>query len=110
VADLVWPIASVGIAAMIALIAVMLFWKIRKDRESGFPMRDERTSKILGKAATYSLYIGSYFIISLLFTFIIGKEFYDLPDVDAGYPLIASLLVYNVSFLVLRWYFGRKGE
>jgi hypothetical protein len=110
VTDLVWPIVSVGIASMLALIAVMLFWKMHKDRKSGFPMRDERTSKIFGKAATYSLYIGSYFILALLFSFIIGKEFYELPDVDAGYPLIASLLVYNVSFLMLRWYFGRKGE
>jgi len=110
VTDLMWPIASTGIATMIALIAAMLLWRIRRERKSGFPMQDERTSKILGKAATCSLYIGSYFIIAILFTFIIGKEFYGLQDVDAGYPLIASLLVYNVSFLILRWYFGRKGE
>jgi len=108
--DLAWPMVSVGIAAMIALIAVVALWKMHKDRKSGFPLRDERTSKILGKAATYSLYIGSYFILALLFTNIIGKEFYGLPDVDAGYPLVASLLVYNVSFFLLRWYFGRKGE
>jgi hypothetical protein len=105
-----WPIVSTGIAIIIALIAVLLFWKIHKERKSGFPMQDERISKIFGKAATYSLYIGSYFIIALLFTFIIGREFYDLPDVDAGYSLVASLLVYNVSFLILRWYLGRKGE
>jgi hypothetical protein len=95
---------------MIALIAVLLFWKVRKERKSGFPTQDERTSKISGKAATYSLYIGSYFILALLFTILIGKEFYDLPDIDAGYPLIASLLVYNLSYLALRWYLGRKGE
>jgi hypothetical protein len=105
-----WPVISTGIATMIALIAVLLFSKIRKERKSGFPMQDERTLKIFGKAATYSLSIGSYFILALLFAFIIGKEFYGLPDFDAGYPLIASLLVYNVSYLVLRWYLGRKGE
>jgi len=109
-ADLMWPITSVGIAIMIALIAVLLLLKIYKERKSGFPMQDERTSKIFGKAAAYSLYIGSYFIIALLFALLIGKEFYGLPDVDAGYPLVASLLVYNVSFLMLRWYLGRKGE
>ena len=108
--DIIWPVLSGGIAILIALIAVLTLWRIRKEKKSGFPMQDERTSKVLGKAATYSLYIGSYFIIALLFAFIIGKEFYDLPDVDAGYPLIASLLVYNVSFLILRWHFGRKGE
>ncbi len=108
--DLMWPVMSTGIAAIIVLIAVLLFWKIRKEKKSGFPMQDERTLRIFGKAAIYSLYIGSYFIIALLFAFIIGKEFYDLPDVDAGYSLIVALLVYNVSFLVLRWYLGRKGE
>jgi len=108
--DLIWPITSVAIAATIVLIAILLFWKIYKERKSGFPLKDERTSKITGRAATYSLYLGSYFILALLFMFIIGREFYGLPDIDAGYPLIASLLVYNVSFLVLRWYLGRKGE
>ena len=108
--DLMWPITSIGIAAIIVLIAILLLWKIYKERKAGFPMQDERTSKIFGKAATYALYIGSYFIIALLFILIIGKEFYGLPEVEAGYPLIASLLVYNVSFLVLRWYLGRKGE
>ncbi len=108
--DLMWPITSVGIAAIIVLIAVLLVWKMYKERKSGFPMQDERTSKIIGKAATYALYIGSYFILGVLFVLIIGKEFYGLPDVEAGYLLIASLLVYNVSFLVLRWFLGRKGE
>ncbi len=105
-----WPVVSIGIAAIIVLLGILLVWKIHKDRKSGFPMRDERTSKITGRAATYALYIGSYFILAFLFILIIGKEFYGLPEVEAGYPLIAALLVYNVSFGVLRWYFGRKGE
>ncbi len=105
-----WPVVSIGIAAIILLLGILLVWKMHKDRKSGFPMRDERTTKISGRAATYALYIGSYFIIAFLFILIIGKEFYGLPEVEAGYPLIAALLVYNVSFLVLRWHFGRKGE
>jgi len=108
--DLMWPITSIGIAAIIVLIAILLVWKIYKERKSGFPMQDERTLKIIGRAATYSLYIGSYFILALLAMLLIGKEFYGLPEVEAGYLLIAALLVYNVSFLVLRWYLGRKGE
>ena len=105
-----WPVVSIGIVAIIVLLGILLVWKIHKDMKSGFPMRDERTSKIFGRAATYALYIGSYFILAFLFILIIGKEFYGLAEVEAGYPLIAALLVYNVSFLVLRWYFGRKGE
>ncbi len=73
-------------------------------------MRDERTSRITGKAATYALYMGSYFIVAFLFVLIIGREFYGFAEVEAGYPLIAALLVYNLSFAALRWYFERKGE
>jgi hypothetical protein len=105
-----WPLISIGVAAMVVLISTLLFWKVRKERKSGFPMQDERTSKISGKAATYALYIGSYFIVALLFTLIIGREFYNLPEVDTGYALITSLLIYDVSFLAVRWYLGRKGE
>ena len=105
-----WPVVSLGIAAIIVLLGILLVWKIHKDRKSGFPMRDERTSKITGRAATYALYIGSYFIIAFLFILILGKEFYGLPEIDAGYPLIASLLVFNLTFLGLRWYFNRKSD
>lgn len=105
-----WPIASLGILAILVLLGILLVWKIYKDRKSGFPTRDERTAKIAGRAATYALYIGSYFILALLFILIIGKEFYGLPEIDAGYPLIASLLVFNVTFLVLRWYLSQKGD
>jgi uncharacterized Tic20 family protein len=105
-----WPVVSLGIAAIVVLLGILLVWKMHKDRKSGFPVRDERTTKITGRAATYALYIGSYFIIALLFILIIGKEFYGLPEIDAGYPLIASLLVFNLTFLGLRWYFNRKSD
>lgn len=107
---LMWPVVSLGIAAMIVVLSILVVWKIYKDRKFGFPAQDERTSKITGRAATYALYIGSYFILAFLFILIIGKECYGLPEVEAGYPLIAALLVYNVSFALLRLYFGRKGE
>ena len=105
-----WSVVSIGIAAIIVLLGILLVWKIYKDRKSGFPMRDERTSKITGRAATYALNIGSYFILAFLFILIIGKEFYGLPEIDAGYPLVAALLVFNLTYLGLRWYFNRKSD
>jgi hypothetical protein len=109
-ADITWPITSIGIAALIVLIGILAVWRMRKDRKSGFPSGDERTQRITGKAAAYALYIGSYFTIALMFMLIFGRELYNLQNVDAGYLLIATLLVSNVSFLVLRWVFGRKGD
>jgi uncharacterized membrane protein len=108
--DITWPITSIGIAVVIVLIGIIAVWRIRKDRKSGFPSGDERTRRITGKASTYALIIGSYFTIALMFILIFGRELYNLQNVDAGYLLIATLLVSNVSFLILRWVFGRKGD
>jgi len=41
---------------------------------------------------------------------IVGREFFGWPEIEAGYPMIAALLVSSVSFLVLRWYFDKKEE
>ena len=108
--DVTWPIASIGITVVIVLLGILLVWRIRKDRSAGFPSSDERTQRITGKAATYALYVGSYFTIALMFMLIFGRELYNLQNVDAGYLLIATLLVSNVSFIVFRWVFGRKGD
>jgi len=108
--DLAWPIASIGILALIILIGVVVIWKTLKDKKSGFPMADERTQKLNWKASYYAMFMGQYFIIAYLLFNIVGREFFSMPEIEAGYPMIAALLVSSSSFLVLRWHFGRKGE
>jgi len=108
--DLLWPITSIGIVAMIVLIGILVVWKILKDRRSGFPSQDERTQRITGRAASYALLIGLYFTIGLTFVNLINQEFFDSPILETGYALIASLLVYSLSFIGLRLYFDRKGD
>jgi hypothetical protein len=105
-----WLIMSAGVAILIVLIGVLFVWVLHRDRKAGFPSNDERTQRITGKAATYALIIGNYFTIALMFILIFGRELVNLQDVDAGYILVLVLLVSNVSFLLLRWFFGRKGD
>ena len=109
-ADFNWLITSTGILALIVLIGVLVIWKTIKDKKSGFPLADERTQKLNWKASYYAMFLGQYFIIAYLFVNIVGREFFGMPEIEAGYPMIAALLVSSVSFLVLRWHFGRKGE
>ncbi len=112
-ADFIWPIVSIGILALIILIGILLLWKTRvmiKEKKSGFPLKDERTQKLNGKAAYYGMFVCQYFILAYLWVTFIGEEFFGLPEIEAGYPLIAALLVSALSFLMLRLYFGRKGE
>jgi cytochrome b561 len=108
--DLLWSIVSVGIVVLIVLIGVLLVWRIVKDRRSGYPSQDERTRRITGNAATYSLYIGLYFMIALALIFIVGRELLGYYLFNAGDALVASVLVQSVTLLVLRWYLERKGD
>jgi amino acid transporter len=105
-----WSIVGIIIPFLIVLIGVLMVWRIFRDRKSGFPLGDERTQRITGKAAIAALLIGSYFTLALMFMLIFGRELYNLQNVDAGYLLISTLLVSNISFIILRWIFGRKGE
>jgi len=109
-ADVTWPLTSIGIITVIVLVGIILVWRIHKDRKSGFPSGDERTKKIMGKAATFALYIGWYFTLALMFMLIFGRELYNLQNVDAGYLLLATLLVSSISYLILCGVFGRKGD
>jgi uncharacterized membrane protein YozB (DUF420 family) len=105
-----WSVIMVFIAALAVIIGAFTIWKAHRDRKSGFPRTDERTQRINGKAAFYSLYIGLYFMIAVLIVLLVGGEFFGFPDLDAMPALNATILVFSVSFLVLRWYFNRKGD
>ena len=109
-ADFTWAITSMGTLALIVLIGILVIWKRLKDKRSGFPLADERTRKLNGKAAYYAMFMCQYFIVAYLLVNIVGREFFGMPEIEAGYPMIATLLVSALSFLVLRWYLSRKGE
>jgi hypothetical protein len=110
VTDIIWPLTSIGIVAGIVLVGIILVWRIYKDRKSGFPSGDERTKRIMGKAATFALYINWYFTLAIMFMLIFGREIYNLQNVDAGYLLLTTLMVSTISYLILCWVFGRKGD
>jgi len=109
-ADFAWPIVSIGILALLILIPALILWKILKDKRSGLPLGDERTLKLTWKAGYYAMFMCQYFVIAYLWVTFVGREFFGMPEIEAGYPMIAALLVSALSFLVFRWYLGRKGE
>ena len=108
-----WIATSGLIAVAIVLIAVLLVWRTLKDRRAGFPAEDERTKKITGRAARMALNAGSFFVVAILIGSIVAREFLGVPSFGEdfySYSLIAVLLVQSLSFLLLRWYLGRKGD
>jgi len=108
--NVTWPLMSGGILAIIVLVGVFVIWRIMKDRQSGFPAKDERTQKVTGRAATYAFYIGSYFMLALMFTRILSQEFLDVPFIEDGYAIILAIIVQNLTFIGCRLYLNRKGD
>ena len=108
--DFVWPIILIVNAVLILLVGVLVLWKIHKDKKSGYPIKDERTIKIRGKAAIGTYYISLAFMVSLSLFIIFGTEFLALPDLDAGWAIIAIMLVSGISNALLSWYYSRKGD
>ena len=105
-----WPIILVLNAVVIILLAIFVFWKLQKDKRAGYPIKDERTSKIQGKAALGTYYINLSFTISMLIWTIVGNEFLSLPELETGWTVIAIMLVSGISFGLLSWYYAKKGE
>ena len=110
-ATFVWPTILILNAVIIILVAIFVIWKVQKEKKAGYPMRDERTSKIQGKAALGTYYINLVFIVSIMLWNIFGNEFLDfLPELDTGWTVIAILMVNGISFALLSWYYAKKGE
>jgi UDP-N-acetylmuramyl pentapeptide phosphotransferase/UDP-N-acetylglucosamine-1-phosphate transferase len=109
-ATFVWPTILILNAMIIILLAIFVIWRVQKEKKAGYPMKDERTSKIQGKAALGTYYITLAFMISVLILNIVGKEFLSLPELEMGWTVIAIMLVMGFSFALLSWYYAKKGE
>ena len=108
--DVVWPIILIMNAVLVLLVGVFVLWKLHRDRKAGYPTRDERTMKISGKAAIGTYWISLAFMISLAMFIIFGTEFLALPELDAGWAIIAIMLVSGISYGLLSLYCSRKGD
>ncbi len=108
--NLPWSGMSGVILATIVILGVFGIWRMLKELRSGFPLKDERTQVITGRAATYAFYIGSYFMLALMLMNLLSSEFRGKYLLDAGYALLISVLVQNLTFIMLRLYFERKED
>ncbi|MDD1674536.1 MAG: DUF2178 domain-containing protein [Methanomicrobiales archaeon] len=109
-ADYVWPLISIGIGGAIVLIGIVFLLVRIRDTREGYALQDERTQKINGIAANYALHIGLYFMVGVMFVLIIGREFFNMPEQSAGPVLIASILVFSLTYLGLHAYFDRRWD
>ena len=108
--NIAWLVASGGILVTIVLIGIFVFWRLLKEKKSGFPLKDERTQKITGTAATYTFYISSYFTLALMLVNLLNLEFTAVPLLETGYALLISVMVQSLTFIGIQTYLHRKSD
>jgi len=106
--SVVWPILVPSIGVIIALLAAYKIWRTIQERKAGFPTKDERTMKIQGRAASFAIMVGSYFMIVLLFYNMITIELLGWSELGSLPALNSSIIVMNLTYLGLQKYYSRK--
>jgi len=106
----IWQISIPAIALIIVAIAVYMTWNIIQAKKSGFPIEDERTKSIQGKASQIALLLTLYYLIALNFYNIINTEFFGGTQLESMVVINSAILIGSCSVLGLRYYFGRKED
>lgn len=106
--EVVWSTLSVLIGGIIVAVLATYLIKIRKDLKSGYPLTDELTEKLNGKAAMGTYYITIFFILIEFLWMLFSNEIPSLPEIDTGYTLLAVIVVMGVSFGSLRWIYKKR--
>lgn len=110
-----WDIYGVILSLVLGIIltlASLVLWKLRKsgqEKKVGLAVEDERTQRIVGRAANSALLVGGFFMLALLwYDWFQGHGIIDSPELSTAWALILSILANSGLFLLLRWYYGRK--
>jgi uncharacterized membrane protein YfcA len=105
-----WTLAIPLIGLVIVAVAIYTLWKITKSKKSGFPLADERTAKISGKAFQAGFLIGAYYLIALNFYNIISIEFLGGEPLDSMPVINSALIIMGVTVIVLKTYLEKQED
>jgi len=105
-----WLIISISIQALIVILGVLFLWRRSRELKSGFPLKDERTERIQGRAALRAYYVTVFFLVAETLWIIVGNEFLQMPPPEAYYIIFATMLVLGLTFGFFNWYYGKQGD
>ena len=106
----IWAIGVPVIGLTIISVAIYTIWIITKSKKSGFPLEDERTTKISGKAYQAGFLIGAYYLITLNFYNIINIEFLGGKQLESLLVINSALIIMGITVIVLKKYLERKED
>lgn len=106
--ETIWSIAMLVTVAALALVAVVLVVRARRDVRRGLPVQDERSRALSARASYYTLYLSMYLTLALGFVFVLLEDRdMTLPNSELLFILAAAMGSIYIGFGT---YLNRKGR
>jgi len=105
--DTIWITTIPLIALLIVSLGTYWLYKIIRERRSGYPLKDERTIKIQGRASTVAFYLGSWYLILLNFYNMYRIEFQGLTELGSMPVINSAVILMGVTYGASAFYFNR---
>ena len=106
----IWALSIPVIGLAIIAVAIYTIWMMTKSKKGGFPLTDERTAKISGKAYQAGFLIGVYYLVALNFYNIISIEFLGGGPLESMPVINSALIIMGVTVIVLKTYLERRED
>ena len=106
--DVGWTLVTAAILISMALVAIAVVRKERRELRSGFPKDDERSRAIRMRAGYLAFFISLYFLLGMGFVqgILEDRAIRSLPTSEWAMIYVAVL---GLIFLAVHTYLNRKG-
>jgi uncharacterized membrane protein len=102
--DLAGGVAGVAIAIIILAFAAFVFARGSRDLKHGFPLRDERSRRVIEKATSMAFYLSMYSLLAIGF---LSEDVIRFRDVSQATGIAVGIMA--IMFAVFWAYYSRKG-
>jgi len=101
--DIAGGVAGGFIAITILVFAIFVFVRGSRDMKKGFPLRDERSIKVLEKASSKAFYVSLYLLLAIGF---LSDDLIKFRDISQAIGIAVGVMA--ILFAVFWVYYSRK--
>lgn len=103
-----WTAVMLLTIVALALVAIALVVRSRREMRSGFPLQDERSLALSMKAGNRAFYVSMYLVLFMAFGFsVLESDGATIPNAELLFVVVALM---GSIHIVLSTYYNRKGK
>ena len=96
-------VLGIIIALIILIFAIMVYKRGNRDLKGGYPLKDERSKRVLEKASSMAFYVSLYVLLAFGF---LSEDLISFRDVSQATSIAVGCMA--LLFLIFWIYYNRK--